>query len=605
MPKETLRNIADKIREEADIVDIVGSFLPLKRSGSSYKTHCPFHKEKTPSFNVHPGKQIFHCFGCGVGGDVIKFWMMHERVNFIEAIKQLSQRLGIAMPQLESRPKDEGAEKKRRDLLNVNHLALKFFQNTLRSDAGKKARDYLENRGLNKTIIDDFGIGYAPDQWDAFLKITESKGYSGAVVQEAGLAIPGKKKDNFYDRFRNRIIFPIFDLQGRAVGFGGRIYAKDARKDEPKYINSPETEIYQKGKLLYGLNLARNILRGEEPVLIVEGYMDLIALHKHGFPASSATLGTALTDDQARLLKRFTREVIFLYDGDEAGQNAMQRGCEVLLGRSLSVKIVLLPKGHDPDSFVEKNGADALKKLIDQGQDFIDFFLDIGAVKHKINTPEGKIAVLNLLKPALERVHQPILIDDYTRRISERLKLEPRLVLRHFRSRTTRKRDAAEELIKKNLSEEIPTLEKGFLRMIMDYSSLRDMARKSFNPEWFTSPFIRKSVIRILSDEEGEVDFHGLMDDEENDDGQLLREIAFDEINIPFDEGTYIHVVNRLEINLMARRRHELINKLEETEEDPLPEEQIRRITDDIHKDSSEIWNVRKTLYQDKRLDTE
>lgn len=596
--KTSLTEFADKVRETADIVDIIGSSVALKRSGASYKGLCPFHKEKTPSFNVHPGKQLFHCFGCGVGGDVIKFIMLFDRVNYRSAIEQLSHRLGLPIPELISQPREEGLEKRRRAILEVNQFALDHYQRQLKTREAKGARDYLQERGITSDLIGLFRIGFAPDRWDDLLTASRKKGYSASLLEAAGLALPGKKSGSHYDRFRGRIIFPIFNIQGQCVGFGGRILGEG----EPKYINSPESEVYKKGKILYGLNLAREHLRQDQPVLLVEGYMDLIALYKHGFQTGAATLGTALTDDQARLLKRFTKEVVFVYDGDEAGQKAMIRGCEVFLGQSLSVKVVILPDLDDPDTFLSKHGTAEFTQILETKKDFIDFFLETGRKSYDLNTPEGKINLLDLLKPLLSRVHQPILFDDYIRRLSEGLKLEPKLILRHIKARTTSSLRQIRETIQQQISGNIPLLEMIFLKIILEYPDLRSQAYEYIKPEWLSSPQIEKYMDFIMKEQTSEttepLDYTRILNQITEEEGRLLRELAFCDFEQEVDSDFLTLLINRIRLNYEAQIRHNLVLEIQKKEKQGGGESQdISDLTDLIHDKTKEIWQTRKNLF--------
>jgi DNA primase len=594
--KTSLTEFTNKVRDAADVVEIIGSFVPLKKTGASFKGLCPFHKEKTPSFHVHPGKQVFHCFGCGVGGDIVKFWMMHERVNFRAALEQLAHRLGISVPRLTAQPQDEVQEKRRRDILTVSQFALEYFERLLNSAPGKAAREYLDKRSVPEPLRKKFHLGYAPDLWEDLIATARRRGYSTELLQNAGLALPGKKAGGFYDRFRGRIIFPILNLQGECVAFGGRTLGEG----EPKYLNSPETEIYKKGKLLYGLNLAKDALRNEEPALIVEGYMDLIALHKFGFTTGVATLGTALTEDQARLLKRFTREILFIYDGDEAGQTAMIRGCEVLLGQSLGVKVVTLPEIEDPDTFLGKHGPEAFKQILEQRKDFLDFFLDVGRKKYNINTPEAKIRVLELFKPILGRVFQPILFDDYTRRLAEGLRLEQNLIARYIRS-TGGSAKAAGEMLHEYISQNIPLVEKGLLKILLENPELRTQVLSHINREWISSPLVRKFLDLLLDAAQDEtraqISLSNLLEEATEDEGQFLREIIFYEIGDRASPELLSIVLNRLRMTYESSIRHTLVLEIQKLERGGNKEmDKVFSIADGIHDKSRKILETRRSL---------
>jgi DNA primase len=596
--KTSLREFAAKVRETADIVDIIGSIIPLKRTGSTFKALCPFHREKTPSFNVHPARQIFHCFGCGIGGDVIKFWMLHERLDFRSALETLARRLGLPVPELSATPEDLSREKKRRLLFEVNQFALKYYQKCLEKKAGGEAREYLSRRGVEQGLWENFQLGWATENWDDFLTAAGKNGYSSELLNEAGLILPGKTKGGFYDRFRGRIIFPILDLQGHCVAFGGRILTSG----EPKYLNSPETETYKKGKVLYGLHLAREALRGEQPALLVEGYMDLIALYKFGFTTGVASLGTALTEDQARLLKRFTKEVIFIYDGDEAGQQAMLRGCEVLLGQSLLVGVVVLPEKDDPDTFLARHGTKTLQSLIEKRIDFLDFFFETGRKKFNINTPEGKIAVLDMLKPILEQVHQPIMFNDFTMRLSSGLKLDQKLIIQHIRAKSENMKKSVGEVIYKQAKEGIPLLELGLLKILIENPDLRETVQQELDPDWLTNPIVRAFIQRLLQSASGGQEisnYTGLEEHVSEEEAQLLREIAFLDTLMPEEPGVKMLpiILKRLHIAHEAKSRHNMVMEVQKIEKEMSADKDTSGLTDGIHQKTLHIWQTRKNLF--------
>ena len=593
--KSSLTDFANNVRASADIVDIIGGYIPLKRAGASYKGLCPFHKEKTPSFNVHQGRQIFHCFGCGVGGDVIKFIMMQERLDFRAALEHLARRLGIPLPEITTRSEDDGREKKYRALREINNFALKYFRELYESSEGVSAREYLKGRGIDSDLAKRFAIGWAPDRWHDFLDTAVKKGYSQNLLLEAGLILPGNTKGSFYDRFRGRVMFPIIDLHGDCVAFGGRILGDG----EPKYLNSPETDIYKKGRVLYGLNLTRGQLRGNEPALLVEGYMDLIALYKYGFNTAVASLGTALTEEQARLLKRFTKEVIFIYDGDEAGQKAMLRGCEVLLAQSLSVKIVVLPESEDPDTFLDKKGAAGFQSLIEKRMDFLDFFIETGRRDFNIRTPEGKIAVLDMLKPILDRIHHPILFNDYTFRIAEGIGLEQRLVIQHIRAKNAGVKKTADEAIQKHAKEKIPPLELFLVRILLDNPELCPKAQETLELELVSSSVLRGFISRYLSEAQESSDFISIEENASEEEASLLREATFISSPLPNASPEELLRINleRLKISHKRRHRRHLVQEVQKAEKTIGVNEDVLRMADDIHQNSLDICELREKLF--------
>ncbi len=365
-------HIIDQIRENAHIEEVVGDFVTLKKQGSSFKACCPFHQEKTPSFVVTPSKGIFKCFGCGKGGDSITFVMEHENLSYPEALKFLAGKYSIEIPE-ESERSDEAKQEQqhRESLLIVLAFAQKFYTENLKNtDEGKSVGgSYFKERGFIQKTQEKFELGYAFDEWDSILKAATEKGYSNQFLEDTGLVI--KKEDRHYDRFRGRVMFPIHNVSGRTIGFGARALKKD---QQPKYLNSPETEIYQKSHVLYGIFQAKNSIRREENCYLVEGYTDVIGLHQAGIENVVASSGTSLTDGQINLLKRFTDRVTLLFDGDKAGLKAAIRGIDIILEQGLDVQAVVLPEGHDPDTFVTEQGGEKTKNYLEsKAQNFLRF----------------------------------------------------------------------------------------------------------------------------------------------------------------------------------------------------------------------------------------
>jgi DNA primase len=360
--------LLDQIRDANDIVDLISEYLPLKKRGKNFLGLCPFHNEKDPSFTVTPDKQIFYCFGCGEGGNVISFLMKHEKLSFPEAVKLLAKRANIPLP------KDSFHERKEKQLdalYYANQVANEYFVNNLNHEkAGKRARRYLEKRGFEPETLKLFSLGYATADWEELLRHAKIKGIEAETLSQAGLAVPRTDKPGHYDRFRNRITFPIYNLSGKIVGFSSRVLDD---KDTPKYLNSPETPIYQKGKILYGLNLSKDAIRQNAAAIVVEGNVDLITLYQAGITNVVAASGTAFTSDQARLLSRYAEKVFLFFDADSAGQSATFRSVDLLFSEGVEVLVVTLEQGQDPDSFLRQKGMDVVKARIENAVPFIEF----------------------------------------------------------------------------------------------------------------------------------------------------------------------------------------------------------------------------------------
>ena len=359
--------IIEKIKEENDIVEIVSENVRLKRSGRNYIGLCPFHNDKSPSFSVSQDKQIYKCFSCGEAGNVITFVMKYKNMNFIEALKYLADKVNIPLELEKNEPSQ--LSRKKELLYKVNVEAGRFFFSNLMND--RKSKEYFLNRGISENTIKRFGLGYAKDGWQNLIYHLRKKGFKDEVLLEAGLILKSEKTNNYYDRFRNRVMFPVFDVKGRVIGFGGRVLDDS----KPKYLNSPETPVFHKGTNLYGLNFAIKNPIPERFFIIVEGYMDCISLHQHGITNVVASLGTALTPNQARLLKRHADKVIISYDADLAGQNATVRGLEILRDAGFEIKVLNIPEGKDPDEYIRVNGREAFLKQINLALPLIDYKL--------------------------------------------------------------------------------------------------------------------------------------------------------------------------------------------------------------------------------------
>ncbi|WP_460984348.1 DNA primase [Spirosoma fluminis] len=369
IPEETV----DRIRQSADILEVINDFVSLKKRGSNYIACCPFHNEKTPSFNVNPTRQIYKCFGCGKAGDAVRFIMDIENIGYGEALRYLAKKYNIEIEEQEQTPEDLLRQNERESLLIVLNFAKTFFQETLHNtDEGKSiGLSYFRERGLSNPTIEAFELGYTFDQWDALLKEGLRKGYSQDLLEKAGLILT-KEGGKVFDRFRGRVMFPIHNVSGRVIAFGARILKTD--KNQPKYLNSPETAVYHKSQVLYGIYQAKQTIRQEDVCYLTEGYTDVISLHQAGIKNVVASSGTSLTTEQIRLIARFTPNVTILYDGDAAGIKAALRGLDMVLEEGLNLKLLLLPDGEDPDSYVHKVGAETFKTYIQQNsQDFIDF----------------------------------------------------------------------------------------------------------------------------------------------------------------------------------------------------------------------------------------
>lgn len=400
----------DELVARSDIVDVVSDYVRLTQKGGSFWGLCPFHGEKTASFHVVPDRQLFHCFGCGKGGGVISFVMEMENLPYIDALRLLAKRANLAFPEGDA---DEGARRRRGRLLGLNKEAARFFHSQLWSPAGESGLDYLRRRGLSKGTLTRFGLGYAPDSWDTLIRAMSEKGFSKSDLLEAGLAV-SNKKGGIYDRFRDRVMFPIIDLRGDVIGFGGRVLGDGT----PKYLNSPDTPVFNKSRNLFALNLAKNTKLGR--IVLTEGYMDTISLYQAGFDCAVASLGTSLTADHAKLLSRFTKEVVICYDSDQAGVQAAERAIPLLEKTGLKVRVLRVTGAKDPDEYIKTYGPEAFGHLLDRSENHMEYSLDQLAGKYDMNDPVQKAEYARAAAELLSRLDSPVEQEVFAAQVSQR-----------------------------------------------------------------------------------------------------------------------------------------------------------------------------------------
>ena len=406
----------EEVRDAADIVDVVSDYVSLKKSGSRFKGLCPFHSENTPSFSVDPEKNLYYCFGCQRGGDVFRFVQEMEGVGFLEGTRMLAEQFGVPLPDDEV---DHEAASEKEAIYHALRWAGRWFYTQLtQTQAGQAALDYLHDRGFSNQTIRRFGLGYAPDRWDALLDYAAEEQVDEEILEKAGLVIERKDGSGHYDRYRGRVIFPIFSHVGKVLGFAGRILDPDA--DQPKYINSPETKVYDKSRVLYGLRQAKQAIRGEDEVMLVEGYTDVISLHQAGVENVVASSGTALTEGQVQTLGRYAKRILLLYDADEAGARAAVRGMNLVLEQGMGAYAVELPEGEDPDSFVRSEGAEAFNEYVDEHRNDLPAFAYEKAHREgRLETPEDRVDVQRDIIAAIAGIPDRNLRREYVRRTSD------------------------------------------------------------------------------------------------------------------------------------------------------------------------------------------
>jgi len=411
----------DRLRSESDIVSIISDYVPLKKKGKNFWGCCPFHGEKTPSFSVTPDKGFFYCFGCQTGGNVFNFLMRVENIAFFDAVKLLAKKLNIPVPEKEKTPRELAKEQELAKIYQANELARDFFHACLtKTNYGIPAREYLHSRGISAEAIDFLKLGFAPPLWDKLSLTLSERGVALDTLLKAGLSAPRNSGDGVYDRFRNRIMYPISDVRGKIVGFGGRVLDDS----QPKYLNSPETEVFNKRHVLYGLDNAYKHIRESGEVIIVEGYMDVITLYTQGIKNVVASLGTAFTPEQARLLIKLNATLLFSYDSDAAGQMATVRALETVRSLGTTIKVVTIPDGKDPDEFVRKHGNQAFRDLTKAAQPLLDYQLDQALKSDDYSTVQGKIAVVGRLTPILAETDNAVAVNAHISRLSQVLAID-------------------------------------------------------------------------------------------------------------------------------------------------------------------------------------
>jgi DNA primase len=425
----------DDLKQQADIVVVIQDYVSLKKTGANYKGLCPFHGEKTPSFQVNRDKGFFHCFGCGVGGDVLKFLELHEKIGFADAVKLLAQRFGVALPEMEESDEQRANAAERETLLKVHETAAAWFRQQLASNAGARIRRQIENRGVSEATSAALGLGYAPTGRDALKSALLQQGFSGATLLRAGLVVQ-REDGTIVDRFRNRLIIPICRDTGSVIAFGGRAVDTD---QQPKYLNSPETPIYSKGRTLYGLNLSKNAIRQRKFAILVEGYFDFAQVYQAGFHGVVASCGTALTPQQAQQLRRFTSKVVLSFDPDAAGQGAAAKSCEMLVAEGFAVNVAVLPAGDDPDTFIRKRGPHAYAERLEHSNPYLEYLLDRAAAGHNLNTDEGRVRFLGDMLPVAGRIPDAAMRDRFADRLAFKARVTDDVVRAEIRRAVVQK----------------------------------------------------------------------------------------------------------------------------------------------------------------------
>jgi DNA primase len=557
-------SFAEKVKQQADIVRVIGEYVRLKKTGQNFTGLCPFHQEKTPSFSVHPVKQMYYCFGCHEGGDVFKFVMAMEKCEFPEAVRTVAEKCGIPIPRPRERSPEERRENQQRAaIVEMHQQAAAFFARQLHEGAeGKVASAYLEDRGLDRAAMTRFGLGFAPSSGDALLRLLKPK-YSEALLEASGLFSrdPGGR---FYDRFRRRIMFPIANDAGKIIAFGGRAMGDDM----PKYLNSPETPIYTKSNVLYHLDRAKESLRQSDFGILVEGYMDAIAVARAGIANVVASCGTSLAEGQIKLLGRFTQRVVVNYDPDTAGQVATERSLTLLLEKEFDVRVLALPGGADPDKFLKEQGADAYRKLLAQAPPYLDYLIGRARQMDR-TTAAGKVAALNFLMPYVQRLPNRLLRSEWATRIASELRVdEP--VLREALRRAAAERRSEVKPNAELLGPAVRPAEKQLIRMLVEAEGFREKLAQEIISDALHRGLETERIFEVLVNKVGErPDAATLAAALEDRDRRTLFEILFE----PSMEATWEEAESCLGVLRSRPVEQELADLQKKIESKALPTE--------------------------------
>ena len=488
-------SVIDEVRDRTDIVGVVSQSVSLKKVGKNYKGLCPFHSEKTPSFTVSPEKRIYHCFGCGAGGNVFKFVMETQNISFLEAVRKLSQNAGISIPQPNERHLNDPVDKEREALKKTNELAAIYFNSLFNdAEAGLAARNYLKRRHFTGNILDKYKIGWSAQEWKGLTKHFQKTGnLPRKAVLQSGLVIEKEDGSNVYDRFRGRVIFPIKDLHGCIIGFGGRVIGDD---ENPKYLNSPETPLYQKSQVLFGMDIAKQAIRKEDQAILVEGYLDQMRATQHGILNTIATCGTALTPKQAGILRNYTCNVVLVFDSDKAGRTAADKGFEVLREKGIKVKTVSLPEGQDPDSFIHEKGAEKFIEKIKIAKPFLESYIDTVVAGKGNNSPSEVVDMANKVLPIVGKVENLVERNSLLEYFSSRAKIDDASFLIELKKSFSRNQPKVNMPEKE--TDSIFNLERHLVHLILSDKEIAERILKVVNPEDFSNPALKSIAITCL-----------------------------------------------------------------------------------------------------------
>ena len=555
-----------EIRDRSSIQEVVSDYVTLKKTGKNYKGLCPFHSEKTPSFMVNEEKQIFHCFGCGEGGDVFTFLMKAGQFSFPQAVEELAKRYGVQLPSRELSATQNKEMAKREALFHINQIASEYFHDLLtKRREGEEGRKYLSQRGISQEVIVEHRLGTSTDRWDGLVQYLQEKKVSLELAWELGLIFP-KKREGWYDAFRGRILFPIFDLHQRIVGFGGRVI----REGQPKYLNSPESSIYHKGEVLYGLQVAKRYATEKDCVIIVEGYFDLLTLHQYGLNHSVATLGTALTTQHIRTLKRYTKNLITIFDADQAGIQATLRSLPLFLEEEVAGKTIVLPKGEDPDGFLRKGNLEDFGKRAERAVPLIDFFFERLMKTTDVKSIDGKVSVAKEGVALLGKIPDKIRRDFYTKALAERLDVKESFLYEMLRFSPKEPSKVGEDFRKSSMERSFPKSEEIVVRLMVHHPEVIPTISKEGVVKEFESPILQKiaEALEDLYQRKGRLDLPEALANFEEDLKGRLCEFAFQESGLEGgDQGKILQdCIQKIREKRLKKEKGELLKRIKEAE---------------------------------------
>jgi DNA primase len=583
-----------EIRDRSSILEVVSDYVTLKKTGRNHRGLCPFHSEKTPSFMVNEEKQIFHCFGCGEGGDVFTFLMKAGHFSFPQAVEELAKRYGVKLPARELSASQKREMAKREILFQINQIASEYFHDLLtKRREGEEGRRYLSQRGISQEVVAEHGLGYSTDRWDGLVQHFHEKKASLDLAWELGLIFP-KKREGWYDAFRGRVLFPIFDLHQRIVGFGGRMI----KEGEPKYLNSPESSIYHKGEVLYGLQVANRYATEKDCVMVVEGYFDLLTLHQYGLKHSVATLGTALTAQHIRTLKRYTKNLTTLFDADQAGVQATLRSLPLFLEEEVAGKTVILPNGEDPDGFLRKGNLEDFTKRVEHAVPLIDFFFGRLMKTYDVKSVDGKVRVAKEGLALLGKIPDRIRRDFYTKALAERLDVKESFLYEMLPSSPKGRSREGEDSKESSPERTFPRSEEMVIRLMVYHPEVIPTISKEGVLKEFESPILQKiaKALEDLYQRKGRLDLpEALANLEEALKGRLC-EFAFQESGLEGgDRGKILQdCIQKIREKRLKKEKGELLKRIKEAEK----QQEERRLVP-LLKEHQELAKREKGLQKD------